>query len=196
MCSKTCRRHTWGEETSIELSLDPVVPPTGGITVTHTGLPIRVLLANTDMSFSCKIHNFLGTEIFMFTVSFFYMDIHGEKSSEKPIACQPRPGMENQTMDCMVQLSLPNASATGTYYCRVKGHVISQSDGIFILVRGKASSHILPGRRNVKPPAEPPAIPLSYLPALQTEQKHPIFRACQAPALVLKGKGPRMRIFL
>lgn len=107
----------------------------GGITVTHTDLPIRVSLANTDMSFSCKIHNFLATEIFMFTVSFFYVDIHGEKSSEKPIACQPRPGMENQTMDCMVQLSLPNASATGTYYCQVKGHVTSKSDGIFILVR-------------------------------------------------------------
>lgn len=123
--------------------------------MTHTGLPIKVSLANTDMSFSCKIHNFLATEIFMFTVSFFYVDIHGEKSSEKPIACQPRPGMENQTMDCMVQLSLPNASATGTYYCQVKGHVTSQSDGIFILVRGKASSQSLPGRRNVKSPAVP-----------------------------------------
>lgn len=108
---------------------------TGGITVTHTGLPIRVSLANTDVSFSCKIHNFLEPEVFIFTVSFFHVDIHGKRSSEKPITCQARPGMENQTMDCMVKLSLPNASATGTYYCVVKGHVTSQSDGVFILVR-------------------------------------------------------------
>ncbi|XP_028644591.1 NFAT activation molecule 1 isoform X1 [Grammomys surdaster] len=106
----------------------------GGISVTHTGPPIRVSLANTDVSFSCRIQD-LRPEVFIFTVSFFHVDIHGQKSLEKPIDCQHSPGMENQTMDCVVKLSLPNASATGSYYCIVRGQETCQSDGVFILVR-------------------------------------------------------------
>lgn len=118
--------------------------------MTHTGPPIRVSLANTDVSFSCRIQDIVGLEVFIFTVSFFHVDIHGTRSSEKPIDCQHSPGMSNQTMDCKVKLSLPNASATGTYYCIVKGQGTHQSDGVFILVRGKASSPILPERRKCR----------------------------------------------
>lgn len=103
--------------------------------MTHTGPPIRVSLANTDVSFSCRIQDIVGLEVLIFTVSFFHVDIHGTRSSEKPIDCQHSPGMSNQTMDCKVKLSLPNASATGTYYCIVKGQGTHQSDGVFILVR-------------------------------------------------------------
>ncbi|XP_076767839.1 NFAT activation molecule 1 isoform X2 [Arvicanthis niloticus] len=107
----------------------------GGISVTHTGPPIRVSLANTDVSFSCRIQDFLRIQDFIFPASFFHVDIHGQKSLERPIDCQHSPGMENQTMDCMVKFSLPNASATGTYYCIVRGQETCQSDGVFILVR-------------------------------------------------------------
>lgn len=110
--------------------------------MTHTGPPIRVFLANTDVSFSCRIQDFLRVQDFILTASFFHVDIHGQKSLERPIDCQHSPGMENQTMDCMVKFSLPNASATGTYYCIVRGQETCQSNGVFILVRGKASSQI------------------------------------------------------
>ncbi|XP_052016752.1 NFAT activation molecule 1 [Apodemus sylvaticus] len=110
----------------------------GGISVTHTSPPIRVSLANTDVSFSCRIQYAAGSEVIIFPVSFFHVDIHGKRSLEKPIDCQYSPGMENQTMDCTTKLSLPNASATGTYYCIVKGQDTCQSDGVFILVRDTA----------------------------------------------------------
>ncbi|XP_076767841.1 NFAT activation molecule 1 isoform X4 [Arvicanthis niloticus] len=84
---------------------------------------------------SCRIQDFLRIQDFIFPASFFHVDIHGQKSLERPIDCQHSPGMENQTMDCMVKFSLPNASATGTYYCIVRGQETCQSDGVFILVR-------------------------------------------------------------
>lgn len=108
--------------------------------MTHTGLPIMVSLANTAVSFSCRI-NYQDTPQFKgFTFSFFHEDLHGKRSVEKPIDCKHSPGAENQTLDCEVKLSLPNASATGTYYCLVQGHISVQGSGTFILVRGKASS--------------------------------------------------------
>lgn len=155
---------------SSELSLHPVVLPAGGISVTYTGLPIMVCLANTPVSFSCRINNEGTPEFKDFTVSFFYEDLHGKRSLEKPIDCQHSPGAGNQTLDCVVKLSLPNASATGTYYCLVQGRSISaQGSGTFILVRGKASSWILPGRMKCE---GHPAVSLPCLLALQTEQEH------------------------
>ncbi|XP_052604431.1 NFAT activation molecule 1 isoform X2 [Peromyscus californicus insignis] len=111
----------------------------GGISVTHTGLPIMVCLANTPVSFRCRINHQDTPEFKDFTVSFFHEDLHGKRSLEKPIDCQHSPGTGNQTLDCMVELSLPNASATGTYYCLVQGRSISvQGSGTFILVRDAA----------------------------------------------------------
>ncbi|KAL6088221.1 hypothetical protein STEG23_017667 [Scotinomys teguina] len=107
----------------------------GGITVTHTGLPIMVRLANTAVSFSCRINHQDTPDFKDFTVNFFHEDLHGKRSSEKPIDCQHSPGAENQTLDCVVKLSLPNASATGTYYCSVQGPISAQGSGTFILVR-------------------------------------------------------------
>ncbi|XP_049986656.1 NFAT activation molecule 1 [Alexandromys fortis] len=110
----------------------------GGISVTHTGLPIMVSLANTAVSFSCRI-NYQDTPQFKdFTFSFFHEDLHGKRSVEKPIDCKHSPGAENQTLDCEVKLSLPDASATGTYYCLVQGHISVQGSGTFILVRDTA----------------------------------------------------------
>uniref|UniRef100_A0A8C8U6L0 Nfat activating molecule with ITAM motif 1 n=1 Tax=Peromyscus maniculatus bairdii TaxID=230844 RepID=A0A8C8U6L0_PERMB len=98
-----------------------------------------VCLANTPVSFSCRINNEGTPEFKDFTVSFFYEDLHGKRSLEKPIDCQHSPGAGNQTLDCEVKLSLPNASATGTYYCLVQGRSISaQGSGTFILVRDTA----------------------------------------------------------
>ncbi|XP_014444171.1 NFAT activation molecule 1 isoform X2 [Tupaia chinensis] len=65
-------------------------------------------------------------------------DLNGVRSPEERITCQPGPGIENQTykLDCQVTPKLPDASATGTYYCHVSWHdYVAQSCGIFILVR-------------------------------------------------------------
>ncbi|CAH6791265.1 NFAT activation molecule 1 [Phodopus roborovskii] len=110
----------------------------GGISVTHTGLPIMVSLANTAVSFSCRVNHQDTPEFKGFTVSFFHEDLHGKRSLEKPIYCQHHPGMENHTLDCVVNLSLPNASATGTYYCLVQGPISVQGSGTFILIRDTA----------------------------------------------------------
>ncbi|ERE83545.1 NFAT activation molecule 1 isoform d [Cricetulus griseus] len=128
----------WGEETTSELSLYPVVPPTGGISVTDTGLPIMVSLANTAVTFSCRINHQDMPEFKDFTVSLFHEDLHGKRSLKKPIYCQHSPGAENHTLDCVVKLSLPNASATGTYYCLVQEPISVQGSGTFILVRDRA----------------------------------------------------------
>lgn len=136
----TRRRHAWVRNLAVSCHfILSFPPPTGGISVTHTGLPIMVSLANTAVSFSCRI-NYQDTPPKGFTFSFFHEDLHGKRSLEKPIDCKHSPGTENQTLDCEVKLSLPNASATGTYYCLVRGHVSVQGSGTFILVRGKASS--------------------------------------------------------
>lgn len=106
--------------------------------MTHTGFPIMVSLANSAVSFSCRI-NYQDTPQFKgFTFSFFHEDLHGKRSVEKPIDCKHSPGAENQTLDCEVKLSLPNASATGTYYCLVQGYISVQGSGTFILVRDTA----------------------------------------------------------
>ncbi|XP_029404053.1 NFAT activation molecule 1 [Mus pahari] len=91
-----------------------------------------VSLANTNVTFSCRNEDFTGLSL---PVNFFHTNIHGRRLWEKRINCQHRPGTENHTTDCMVELSLPNSSATGTYYCIVRGPETYQSDGVFILVR-------------------------------------------------------------
>ncbi|XP_017656508.1 NFAT activation molecule 1 isoform X2 [Nannospalax galili] len=110
----------------------------GGLSVTHTGLPIVVSLANIPASFSCRVNYQDISEHKGLTVTYFYVDLHGthfyENSSAKLITCQP--GAENQTLDCLVRPRLPDASATGTYYCSVhwRGSTV-QGNGTFILVR-------------------------------------------------------------
>lgn len=134
--------------------------------MTYTGLPIMVSLANTAVSFSCRI-NYQNTPGYKdFTVSFFHVDLHDKRSLEKPITCQHSPGAENHTMDCTVELSLMDVSDSGTYYCLVKGPlgVQQQGDGVLILVRGKASSFSFAN----KPEATPPPQTLALL-------------VCQAP---------------
>lgn len=106
--------------------------------MTHTGLPIMVTLANTAVSFSCRVNYQDTSEHEDFTVTYFYVDLHGirfyQNSSEKLIACHPGP--ENQTLDCLVKPKLPNASATGTYYCSIyRRNVRVNGNGTFILVR-------------------------------------------------------------
>ncbi|XP_006150759.1 NFAT activation molecule 1 isoform X1 [Tupaia chinensis] len=110
----------------------------GGQSVAQDGLPIVVSLANTAVCFSCKITYQYTPKFKNFTVSYFYVDLNGVRSPEERITCQPGPGIENQTykLDCQVTPKLPDASATGTYYCHVSWHdYVAQSCGIFILVR-------------------------------------------------------------
>ncbi|XP_066217376.1 NFAT activation molecule 1 [Saccopteryx leptura] len=111
---------------------------TGGQSVTHTGLPIMVSLANKAVSFSCRI-TYPDTPKFKdFTVGYFYVDRQGQESTEEQIGCQLRTGTENQThtTECQVTPKLPNASATGTYYCSVHWPSCrKKGDGTFILVR-------------------------------------------------------------
>ncbi|KAM8779855.1 NFAT activation molecule 1 [Rhynchonycteris naso] len=111
---------------------------TGGQLVTHTGLPIVVSLANKAVSFSCRITYPYIPKFKAFTVGYFYVDRQGQESTEEQIGCQPSTGQENQThtTECQVTPKLPNASATGTYYCSV--HWPSsrkKGNGTFILVR-------------------------------------------------------------
>ncbi|KAM5289161.1 NFAT activation molecule 1 [Ctenodactylus gundi] len=108
----------------------------GGQSVTHTGLPIMASLANMDVSFGCRVQ--YTPEVKHFTVSYFYVDLRGRNSSEKQTTCQGSPGLGNQTaiLDCEITPRLPDASATGTYYCCVRSPGGSVSgDGTFILVR-------------------------------------------------------------
>ena len=118
--------------------------------MTHTGLPIMASLANTAVSFSCRITYPYTPQFKVFTVSYFHEDLQGQRSPKKPTNCHPGLGTENQshTLDCQVTLVLPGASATGTYYCSVHWpHSTVRDSGTFILVRGKASSVALPGQR-------------------------------------------------
>nr|XP_005567159.1 PREDICTED: NFAT activation molecule 1 isoform X1 [Macaca fascicularis] len=110
----------------------------GGQSVTHTGLPIMASLANTAVSFSCRITYPYTPQFKVFTVSYFHEDLQGQRSPEKPTICHPVLGTENQTrtLDCQVILVLPGASATGTYYCSVRWpHATVSGSGTFILVR-------------------------------------------------------------
>ncbi|XP_061274712.1 NFAT activation molecule 1 isoform X2 [Bos javanicus] len=106
--------------------------------VTHTGLPILVSLANRAVSFSCSITYPYTPKFKDFRVSYFHVDLQGQTSSEKKISCQPGPGSENQTHTtaCPIFLKLPNSSATGTYYCSVYWQDSRMiGEGTFILVR-------------------------------------------------------------
>ncbi|TKC39213.1 hypothetical protein EI555_007800 [Monodon monoceros] len=121
-----------------KLPLSPFPSPAGGQSVTHTGLPIVVSLANKAVSFGCRI-TYPYTPTFKdFTVSYFHVDLLGQTSSEKKTSCKPGPGRENQTHteECQITPKLPDASATGTYYCSVHwpGSRVT-GNGTFILVR-------------------------------------------------------------
>ncbi|XP_025138534.3 NFAT activation molecule 1 isoform X2 [Bubalus bubalis] len=106
--------------------------------VTHTGLPILVSLANRAVSFSCSITYPYTPKFKDFRVSYFHVDLQGQTSSKEKISCQPGPGSENQTHTtvCPITLKPPNASATGTYYCSVHWQDFRMiGEGTFILVR-------------------------------------------------------------
>uniref|UniRef100_A0A8C0SM73 NFAM1 Ig-like domain-containing protein n=1 Tax=Canis lupus familiaris TaxID=9615 RepID=A0A8C0SM73_CANLF len=123
---------------------------TGGQSVTHSGDPILVSLANKAVSFNCKITYSYTPEFKDFTVWYFHVDLKSQRSLNKQVNCPPTQGKENQTytLQCQVTLKLPNASATGTYYCCVNWPNVHRiSDGVFILVRGEASAGLLPGLR-------------------------------------------------
>ncbi|OWK03722.1 hypothetical protein Celaphus_00013727, partial [Cervus elaphus hippelaphus] len=106
--------------------------------VTHTGLPILVSLANKAVSFHCSITYPYTPEFKNFIVRYFHVDLQGQTSSEEKISCQPGTGSENQTHTtvCPITLKPPNASATGTYYCSVLWPDSKMmGGGTFILVR-------------------------------------------------------------
>ncbi|XP_058529216.1 NFAT activation molecule 1 isoform X1 [Ochotona princeps] len=110
----------------------------GGQWVTHIGPPIMVSLANTPVSLHCRFTYPFTLKLKDFTFRYSYMDLQGRTSSEKPLTCQPVPSKDNQThiLECRVTTRLPNASATGTYYCSVRwaGFAV-HGEGTFILVR-------------------------------------------------------------
>ncbi|VTJ70409.1 Hypothetical predicted protein [Marmota monax] len=112
----------------------------GGQSVTHTGLPIVASLANSAVSFTCKITYQHTPKFQPFTVSYFHVDLQGRTSRKQPTGCRPASGTENQTytLDCRVTLRLPNASATGSYYCCLlwpSSTVTITGNSTFILVR-------------------------------------------------------------
>ncbi|XP_074231742.1 NFAT activation molecule 1 isoform X2 [Camelus bactrianus] len=110
----------------------------GGQSVTHTGLPIVVSLANKAVSFSCRITYPYIPKFKNFRVSYFHVDLQGQRSSEEQTGCTLHQGRENKTHTtvCQVTPKLPNASATGTYYCSVHWQNSSiTGNGTFILVR-------------------------------------------------------------
>ncbi|XP_053082850.1 NFAT activation molecule 1 isoform X2 [Acinonyx jubatus] len=128
------RRGSWvqGQE------VGPGLLSSGGQLVTHIGAPIMVSLANEAISFGCKISYPHTPELKDFTAWYFHVDLQSQRSSEKQINCSAHPVQENQThsLKCWVTPQLPNASATGTYYCSVHWpNLIRISKGIFILVR-------------------------------------------------------------
>lgn len=137
---------TWG----LKLSLCPFPSPAEERSVTHTGLPILVSLANRAVSFSCSITYPYTPKFKDFRVSYFHVDLQGQTSSEKKISCQPGPGSENQTHTtaCPIFLKLPNSSATGTYYCSVHWQDSRMiGEGTFILVRGELPLWLFSGHR-------------------------------------------------
>ncbi|XP_052497117.1 NFAT activation molecule 1 [Budorcas taxicolor] len=106
--------------------------------VTHTGLPILVSLANRAVSFSCSITYPYTPKFKDFIVSYSYVDLQGQTSFVEKISCQPGTGSENQTHTtvCPITLKPHNASATGTYYCSVLWPDTRKTGkGTFILVR-------------------------------------------------------------
>nr|XP_025737733.1 NFAT activation molecule 1-like isoform X2 [Callorhinus ursinus] len=123
------------------LLLPWTLPLTGGQmvkVVNHTGAPILVSLANKAISFDCRITYTDRARFENFTASYFYMDLQNRKSTSERIKCLPDLGKENEehALKCGVTPKLPNASATGTYYCSVEWPEFHKiSEGIFILVR-------------------------------------------------------------
>ncbi|XP_062971683.1 NFAT activation molecule 1 [Cynocephalus volans] len=110
----------------------------GGQSVTHTGPPIVVTLANTAVTFSCNITYPYTSKFKDFTVSYYHIDLQGQRSAEEQTACRAHPGKKNQTysLKCQVTPKLPDSSATGTYYCYVHWpDYEDRSSGPFILVR-------------------------------------------------------------
>ncbi|XP_042553905.1 NFAT activation molecule 1 [Dipodomys spectabilis] len=110
----------------------------GGQSITHAGLPIVVSLANRTASFSCTITYQYTPQLRHFHVTYFQVDLEGRKSKESPTGCQPSEGIENRTytLDCQVTPPLPNALATGTYYCCSHWPSFTAcGNGTFILVR-------------------------------------------------------------
>ncbi|XP_047599136.1 LOW QUALITY PROTEIN: NFAT activation molecule 1 [Lutra lutra] len=111
---------------------------TGGQSANQTGAPILVSLANKAISFDCRITYPDSPQFRDFTTWYFHVDLQKRESLKEPMKCSPNLAKENQThtLQCRVTLTLPNASATGTYYCSVDWQdlkIISQ--GVFILVR-------------------------------------------------------------
>uniref|UniRef100_A0A452RXN3 NFAM1 Ig-like domain-containing protein n=1 Tax=Ursus americanus TaxID=9643 RepID=A0A452RXN3_URSAM len=125
-----------------KLLLFPFPFSAGGQSVTHTGAPILVTLANKAVSFNCSITYPDSPGLQNFTTWYFHVDLQGQESPREQIKCSPDLSRENQghTLQCRVTPDLPSASATGMYYCCVRwpdSHRISE--GVFILVRGEAS---------------------------------------------------------
>ncbi|XP_017519000.1 NFAT activation molecule 1 isoform X2 [Manis javanica] len=111
---------------------------TGGQLVTHTGPPILVSLANQTVNFNCTITYKYTREFEAFRVSYFHVDLQGRESSEKQTDCQSGSGKENMTYSIMCPISpkLPDAAATGTYYCSIqRPQARLRGSGTFILVR-------------------------------------------------------------
>ncbi|XP_034843262.1 NFAT activation molecule 1 isoform X1 [Mirounga leonina] len=111
---------------------------TGEHSVIHTGAPILVSLANKSISFDCQITDPDSSRLKNFTALYFFVDLQNQRSPSEQIKCPPDLGNENQThtLRCLVTPRLPNASATGTYYCSVVWPEVQKiSEGVFILVR-------------------------------------------------------------
>lgn len=139
-----------GDTGGLKLSLCPFPSPAEERSVTHTGLPILVSLANRAVSFSCSITYPYTPKFKDFRVSYFHVDLQGQTSSKEKISCQPGPGSENQTHTtvCPITLKPPNASATGTYYCSVHWQDFRMiGEGTFILVRGELPLRLFSGHR-------------------------------------------------
>ncbi|XP_075408743.1 NFAT activation molecule 1 [Tenrec ecaudatus] len=116
----------------------PLLSIAGGQSVVHTGPPIVVTLANKVISFGCKITYPYTPGYKSFTLNYFHVDRQSQRSPEKHFYCQPSQGTENQThtVECPITLQLPEASATGTYYCSVQWPQDTKvGNGTFILVR-------------------------------------------------------------
>ncbi|KAF6120621.1 NFAT activating protein with ITAM motif 1 [Phyllostomus discolor] len=121
------------------LLLCPWTPrPTGGQSVTHTGPPIMVTLANKSVSFNCRITYPYTPQFKNFTVRYYYVDRQGHQHLHQKTGCLPAKGKENQTLtqQCSISPKLRDASATGTYYCSVLWQKLTgKGNGTFILVR-------------------------------------------------------------
>ncbi|XP_045869948.1 NFAT activation molecule 1 isoform X2 [Meles meles] len=111
---------------------------TGGQSVTQTGAPILVSLANKAISFDCRITYPDIPKFRDFTTWYFHVDLQEQELSKEQMKCSPDRAKENQThaLQCRVTPTLPSASATGTYYCSVVWQDLKIiSTGVFILVR-------------------------------------------------------------